>query len=405
MLKFIKYPFGQIDRYLISQMLPRMFGALAITMAALLIERILRLFDLITGQGSDIGPVLTLALSLLPHYIGVALPLAFCIAVLGSLGALAKANEIDALENAGWSMRRIGVPFVVCALVMALFSSFLFGFVQPYSRYAFYEIRHAIRTAGWDGRVEQSVFLDVGEGMTLSVAEVDPGGRFLYNVFLLRQEDEGETVITARRGIVQPSEDGESVLLVLQDGQTLFPKGQRLTFKELPVQREFDMDDNPFRGRGSSHRELTFFELWDQMNPSSGEKPDPRYVVEFHSRLVRALSLVAVALLAVPLGVAGKRQPAWRQVVVALVVLAAYENIIKFIGGLGSLGRIDPVLGLWGLFAVFAAFSLWLYISTVSQGSRTPLRGLLRSMNVVSGLFPKMTARFSGKFSGNGTPS
>ena len=57
---------GRADRYLIAQMFPRMIAALLVTLAALLIERLLRLLDLITGHGADIGPVFTLMLNLLP---------------------------------------------------------------------------------------------------------------------------------------------------------------------------------------------------------------------------------------------------------------------------------------------------------------------------------------------------
>ena len=95
------------DRYLIAQMFPRMLAALLFTLAALLIERLLRLLDFITGHGADIGPVLTLMLNLLPHYMGLALPAAFCVGILATLSSLSKDNEIDALESAGWSLRRI----------------------------------------------------------------------------------------------------------------------------------------------------------------------------------------------------------------------------------------------------------------------------------------------------------
>lgn len=375
---FKKNPFGHADRYLIKQMIPRMGVALGITLAALLMERILRLFELVTGYGAEISAVLALALNLVPQYIGLALPAAFCIGILATLNSLSQANEIDALENAGWSLRRIGVPFLLCALAMTLISGALFGIAQPYGRYAYYEVRHAILNAGWEGRVEQNIFVNVDDGLTLSVGDVDPTGRLLYRVFALRNDEGGETVITARNGRVVTSDDGKGLHLVLNDGQMLFPKGQIATFENLPLQRQFDLSNNPFRQRGSSHRELTFFELWERMKPVDGEEAEPRFAVEFHARLMRALSLIAVALMAVPLAVASKRTPAWRQMAVAVAILATYENVIKFVSGMGAAGRIDPALGLWGLFAVFMVLSLLLYVMTPSQGTTTPFRLLFR---------------------------
>lgn len=376
-----KLPPSKLDVYLLRQMLPRMGGVLLIALAALLIERILRLFDLVAGFGAEIGLVLSLAINLIPHYIGLALPAALCFATLATLSALSQSNEIDVLEGAGWSLRRIGVPFIALSVVMVFISLLLFGIVQPYSRYAFHEIRYQIQTAGWKGRVEQTAFFDLGEGMTLSVGDVDPGNRLFYRVFLLRNDDDGETVTTARRGSLAAAEDGNGFYLLLEDGQILFPKGQTLTFDKFPIARRFDLKDIPFRDRGDNHRELTFTELWDRMHPADGSVADPRFTTEFHNRLIRAVSLIAVALMAVPLGITRKRVPTWRRAVIAIGILAAYDNIIKFVAGLGTLGRIDPALGLWSLCGLFIAGGFWLYMTTASQGSNSPFSRLIVAIN------------------------
>ena len=214
---------GRLDRYLLVLMLPRMAAALGVTLVALVLQRVLRLFDFVTGQGSPLGPVLGMALSLVPHYVGLALPVAFCIAVLGVVARLSEDSEIDALESAGWSLRRIGLPFVGAAAVLALLSLALFGFVQPYSRYAYYELRNDVLNAGWDGRIEGGVFLELGEDMILSARTVDATGRGLHRVFLLQTGERGRVATTARRGVVVPRPETGTVTLVLLEGRRLLP--------------------------------------------------------------------------------------------------------------------------------------------------------------------------------------
>ena len=358
-------------------MLPRMLAALAITLAALVIERLLRLFDFVTQQGASPGPVLGMAVNLLPHYLGLALPAAFCIGILGALSRLSQDSELDALEAAGWSLRRIGLPFLACAVVLGIFSMLLFGYVQPYSRYAYYEVRNEVLTAGWDGRLQGGVFLDLGEELVLSAASVDAGGRALYRVFMQRQENGKPVAVTADRGLILPEPETRTVRLVLEDGRTLMPDGALLEFDRLVVPRQFDADEGPFRPRGENARELTQPELWSAMQTASGEELR-RFAVEFHDRLTRAVALIGIALLSVPLAVARKRSPGWPRIAIAVAVLAVFDNLVKFVSGLAELGRVDPALGLWGLALVFNGGALWLFMTHPGQGAPSPLQRLLR---------------------------
>lgn len=370
-------PLCRADRYLLRLMLPRMAAALAITLAALLLERLLRLFDFVSGAGVAPGPVLGMALNLLPHYLGLALPVAFCIGLLGALARLSEASEIDALEAAGWSLRRIGAPFLACAAVLAAVSLLLFGYVQPYSRYAYYEIRNEVLTARWDGRLQGGVFLDLGDELVLSAATADAGGRVLYRVFLQRMQDGRPLAVTAERGLVLPEPEGRTVRLVLENGRTLFPDGETLAFDRLVVPREFDLATGPFRPRGENARELTLSELWSERASPDGEA-SRRFAVELHDRLIRAVSLLGIALMSVPLAVTRKRSPGWPRLALAIGALAIYDNLIKFVSGLGAIGEVDPAIGLWGLAAAFNGGALWLYVTHPGQGAEGPLRRFLR---------------------------
>jgi lipopolysaccharide export system permease protein len=373
------------DRYLLRQMLPRMGAALTITLVALLFERILRLLSFVTGHGADLTPILALALNLLPHYLGLALPAAFCIAVLSSLFALSKNNELDMLESAGWSIRRVGASYVAMSVVFCLLSVLLFGVIQPYSRFAFSEIQHEIINAGWSGRLEQGIFLDLGQDTTLSAGEIDATGRILTNVFLVQGADpKRQTATTAVRAVVVPDASGHSVHLVLTNGRSLGGDGSVLEFDELILGRKFDLDNTPFRPRGGSERELTLGELWDQME-QDGPAVEPRIVLEFHSRLVRAFSLIGFALISIPLAVSRKRSPGWQRIGIAVVILAVYDNLIKLIGSMAQLGQIDPVIGMWGLWAGFMCLGLWLFITTPGQGAVSPFWALYRMLSRVFG--------------------
>lgn len=377
------FTFTRTDRYLLGRMFPRMGVALLVTVIILLMERILRLLDLVTTQGAPLDLVIGMALNLVPHYLGLALPATFCIAILTALAALSRDNEIDALENAGWSLRRIGMPFVGTAVILALISLPLFGLLQPYTRYGYRAIKHAAYNAGWSGRLEESVFVDAGNGLLISAGEVDPTGRVLSRVFVIQREDGEESVFTAERGLILPDQEARVVRLLLKNGRGLAGGGW-IEFEDLKLSREFAIDRNPFRPRGGEERELTFGELLDRAEGADGFPPEPRYLAEFHGRLVRIVSLIGVALLSVPLGVARKRAPLWPRAVLAVAVLVAYDKVVKAVQSLAELGHVDPVISLWGICAAFTLGCGWLYATTPGQGSPSPLRVFLRWLDTLS---------------------
>ena len=109
-----------------------------------------------------------------------------------------------------------------------------------------------------------------------------------------------------------------------------------------------------------------------------GLPPEPRYMAEFHGRIVRAFALIGVALMSIPLGVTRKRAPAWPRIALALAILVAFDQILQTVQSLAGLGLVDPALGLWGVGAGFMLGAGWLYAMTPGQGAASPLRAILR---------------------------
>ena len=241
-----------LDAYLLRLMATPMVAALAVTLAALLLERVLRLFELLTGKGAPLGLVVAMTLNLVPHYLGLALPAAFAVGIIVVMTSLTSENEIDAMEGAGWSIRRIGVGFVLCAVALSIFSTILFGWVQPYTRYGFQAVRHELVNSAWDARVEAGVFVDAGQGLTISAEEVDPTGRFLERVFVRQlEDDDAERILTAERGVLIPNPDRTALRLRLVNGVAVSigrAEGElSATFDSVMLEREFDLSENQFQ--------------------------------------------------------------------------------------------------------------------------------------------------------------
>ena len=109
-----------IDRYVLRMTAWPMLGCLGVTVISLLLERTLRLLDALSNSNSRFGSVAELAANLLPHYLGLALPVAFFVALFIVITRLDDGAEVEAFLASGIPLTRMAAPYVGLGLVLIL---------------------------------------------------------------------------------------------------------------------------------------------------------------------------------------------------------------------------------------------------------------------------------------------
>jgi len=341
-------------------------GTLLLVLPALLLERLLRLFDLLAGTGSTAASIARLLLYLLPYYLGLALPAALFLAVYAVVARLSQDHELDALQAMGFSLARLSRPFLVVGVLFAALSIVLYGYVQPLSRYAYRAALHSLTNAGWNATLVPGEFVRISRRLTVYVERRDAATGLLHGILVQqRGEDGSEVLTTARTGRLLVSPEESELQMELEEGQqiTRFPNGKvsTLSFGNSAQTRAFVQRLPIFRVRGADEREMTLQELW-----SARTAPDPpvelrRLESELHGRLARAASLLLLPFLAMPMGLAAKRSRRSTAILLGALILVIYQQALQLMEALGDVGRVDPRLALWMLFLLFAAFSIGLF--------------------------------------------
>lgn len=365
-----------IDRYIASRTLRPFALSLAVVLVALLLERVLRLFDLLALKGGPYSVVVELAASLVPYYLGLALPAAFFLAVFLAVAGMGDDNELDALLAGGWSITRLSRPFFALGLVFAIINLFLFGFLQPYTRYAYQSLLYTATNAAWDAHVQPATFIDARAGVTISADSVDISGRTLTGVFVHKKTANGEQVTTAPSGYLVLSDNGTRINLYLQRGTTLESRNgkQPYVVRFAGLKSAVNLSGiHPFRARGDSERELTLFELRQELNDPNSTVTPRRLAAEFHGRIVRTLSLPILPLIAVPLAMAAKRRRRTSGMIIAALLLLAYHHILQLGESLADIGRLPAVPALWVPFALFTIFGIWLFRNSRERPGDNPM--------------------------------
>lgn len=377
------FRFDRLDRYALRLLNGPLFLSLAALLMAQLLERLLRLFDLAASAGAGLASVLLMAATLVPHYLGQALPMAFTAAIFMAAAQMCDDNELDVMLVAGRSIARIAVPYFVIALMLCVFSLYLYGQLQPLARYGYHVAVNQVMQTGWDARVEENRFIDIGQGFTFTADVIEGDGRVLRGVFMERRSAGEDEIVTAARGWLVPTPEG--LQLRLEDGQIVAERddpaaGETSTsvthFAQGLVAHSLAPGAPPLAERGDSVRERTLPELWQAMHLDSAPA---KSAAEFHSRLARAMIFPFLPLLALPLGMASKRGRRTPGVVFAVLALLAVDHALQLGASLAESGRLPAAAAVWTPFAVFAALSLWIFRSSLAwPGDNPVLRAVMR---------------------------
>jgi lipopolysaccharide export system permease protein len=386
-----------IDAYILRRVLMPLLAAVGIAMAALLMQRLIHLLDLFANRGSPLSIILKMLGNLVPFYLGIALPAALFIGVLYAGSRLSNDSELDAMRASGLSLLRLMVPVLGLALVLVVISSYLLGWLQPYTRFGYRALVHLVTDTQWDSAIERGAFFSGFGGKTILIGDISDGGRTLTKIFVKEKDDSGRSIVlTAERGDLLKQSD-LSLVLSLHNGirSETSPNGdatRAMTFTQLDLPLESIAPD-PFRPRGEKESELTFIELikFYYNTPRALDIED--ITAEIHERLVRTISIFFLPFLAFPVGISSRRTAKSLRMIVGVLFLVFYYEVLQFGVDMVRHKTAGPIPTLWVPCVIFASCSLWLFWVADRRPGQDPLAHLFDGIAAIGGWFLKLLPR------------
>ncbi len=394
-------PAALVDRYIARLVAVPLAASMVIAAMLLLLEKMLNLFNFVAQQGGPVSVVWRMLANLIPEYLSLGIPIGLMLGVLLAFRRLATSSELDVLLAVGVSYRRLlRVPYLY-AVALAAVNFAIVGFVQPYARYAYENLRYELRSGALGASIKVGEFSRLGKQMTLRVERSAQGGRDLSGIFVMAEGQAGKRLaVTAEHGRFLATDDPNTIIFRLSRGTLVHDAPGFATPRVL----NFDSHDLPitlpkeeaFRQRGGRNAELTVPELVRSGRGGSAAKERARFRAEFHFRLVEVATMLLLPLLGVALAVPPKRSNSALGVFLSVVMIVTYHKVNEYAEALGGLGRVQPVLALWLPFCLFAALIWWMYRTLTRVPGGQPIGALERQAAKLGRLVRAAAARVRG---------
>lgn len=366
-----------LDRYFIARVIRITAALTGVALLALMLERMLRVLDLVVNAENLAIQIAQIMGTLMPHYLGIALPTAFFLGVLLVLQHASRSNQISALQSAGASLTRIVAPFMLLAGLLAMISFFLFGVLQPQARYTYRALTNAVMTETLEAAIRQGAFVSMGDRTVFAEQSSRSGGN-LEQVFVYEQRAAGDDVVlTAPRGVMTRTENGMASMIELRDGQTSsFGKDGELQGQVSFGALDWTLtasDEGMFRERGADEREMTISEVWRALGDAETPEETMMLRAELDGRLARILIVFILPIFAAPLALNSGRTEQSAGLAIGLVLLITVFELIELGESLVKEGIMPPFLGIWAPLVMFGALSVAMFYRVAYTNKEPPL--------------------------------
>ncbi len=371
---------GRLNQYILKKSAINIGGLIVFAIAVLLLERLLRIFEIVSNSVNPAGDATSMIVNLLPHYLGIAVPMALLLGVIITVDRFSRSSELSAAMGAGVSLFHMTKPFLFIATIFAILTLFIEGYMQPIGRYNYRQVVHMVKQQSFTAALREGTFTQVGN-RTFFAGTDKPGNAigpiFIYEKLVKDGKPAGIRITSAEKGQLIVRAESNEPVLQLAAGQTYQIMESRqldgdFSFEGSAIAGAASMEN--FRRRGDDERELTSVELYknrqgalfQQLGTSVNNSA-------LHLRLARALLLIILPFIAVPFGLNYGRNPSSAGIFVGVVMLVSLQKALEFGQSLGAQGVVPPWAGIWPIIGAVALFAAILYWKSAYRMSQPPL--------------------------------
>ncbi|HEX7381650.1 MAG TPA: LPS export ABC transporter permease LptF [Nevskiaceae bacterium] len=361
-----------LSRYLLREVLATWLAITFVLLAILIASRFASALNFAAKGAIPKDLLLSIVGLSSLRYLVILMPVSLLLAILRSLGRMYSENEMAAMAGCGVGPLRIYRPVMLFAVLVAILTAILALQVGPWAgRQADYLLRNSQRLLR-SGPFDPGQFkLLPNDRAVFYTSKLSADGTQLGDVFAQTEARDGVTDTVVARSGDQHLDAATGVRqITLHDGYRYLGQAGHagydvVRFKQLQMR----ILPSPLVSPAVSHQFKTTSALL--------AAHDPVDQAELQARMALPLSVLILALLAIPLSHLRPRQGHYSKIVLGMIIYLLYANLVSVAQKWIGKGELSPDLGLWWIHAIVLAGALGLIAVRGGWLRRRHLRPLI----------------------------
>lgn len=364
--------------YILKEILPIFFIGLMTLTVILLMDKILKLIELIVTSGVNVSQILMLLLFISPSFLIFTIPMAVLLAILLAFGRLSSDSEITAFKASGMSLYQLFLPVSIFSICACLLTAFLVFYGLPWGNLGFKSTLYLIAQSKADIEIRERVFNDTFDGLVVYVDKIPIQGKRMEGILIYDEREQGKlNTIFAKEGFLTSNPKSQEVILRLFNGDIhrfepethIYQKGQ---FDVYDLRLELAKTFLAI-GKKLKEHEMSIDDLKEKMEKkmSTGEDVTPQEV-ELHKRYAIPFSCIIFGLIGVPLGIQPRRSGRSHGFISSILILLAYYISLTASEILAVSHTIPTFSAGWAPNFLFGGLGIYLLIKAAKESPFKP---------------------------------
>lgn len=386
MLKLIKY----ISKEFTAPFFMGLIGFIVFVSVELLYQ----LSDIIVRNKVGIDKLFILITYHIPYFIVMGIPVGILFSVFWVLSRLSNDNEIIALQSLGIPSKRIIVPFIFLALILAIVTFSLYDTIVPKSNMKAKEAISKYVYKNVEANIEMNKFVEVEKNKKyLYVRKIDKDSGILYGILLYEVDYDKTTVFHAEKAFKDKDKwymENGRIFRLTDDGLLKLD----ITFKKL----ELDISKNveEYLRFSKSPNDMTTKELKHKIEITKKLGGDASaLIVGYQEKFSNSFAPIVIALLGVALSLfINLRSKSW-SVITTFVLVVLYQGSGAWLSALGKEKIINPYLAPWIPNIIFGIIGILIFVLLDTRAAYKLIEPLKRVLGAVIVLIVISSTGFS----------